>query len=234
MANKSNNRKLKSVAGLTTATCLALLLTIGAAVVHGRLARRWGVTAEVQQAADRLVKAPVESFGSWHLEESHQLEQSVQELLECNGYTYDTYVNRSTGDVVTVAVILGPAGPIAVHTPEICYSSQQYKQTSRRQRDDLLDLHSLWAVSFRANTVDAQSFVVYYGWSEGDNWQASHDPRIEFAGSPYLYKLQLAGRSTQVDAEADHAACRDFLKEYLPILKDRIVLRGSQPATHQG
>ena len=28
--------------------------------------------------------------------------------------------------VVTVAVLLGPAGPISVHTPDVCYSSQEY------------------------------------------------------------------------------------------------------------
>jgi hypothetical protein len=158
----------------------------------------------------------------------------VQEVLECQGYSYCTYLNRSTGDVVNVAVILGPPGPIAVHTPEICYSSKEYKQTSHRRHEDLPEGDSLWSVSFRSNSVDAQSFAVYYGWSDGDVWHATYDPRFEYAGSPYLYKLQLAGRSNRVDADADHEACRRFLEAYLPQLKSRLLSRGSQQASQQG
>jgi hypothetical protein len=230
MAELRSNRPPMYVASLAAATSVALSITLGAAFVHGRLDGRWGATAEVQQAAELLMQMPDQSFGSWHFEDSHELDAPVQELLECSGYTYRTYVNRSTGDIVKVAVILGPPGPIAVHTPEICYSSQQFKQTSKRQRVDFLDRHSLWAVSFRSNSLDAESFVVFYGWSDGSNWQASHDPRWQFAGRPYLYKLQLAGRSSGPDAEASRNACRQFLEEFLPVLKTRLLPRGSQQA----
>jgi len=234
MGKKTRVQRKAGLVGVATATVLALLLTIGAAVVQGRLAGRWGATDVMLQAAKRLNAMPKETLGSWQLEQSRELSPSVVEILECRGHINRTYVNRSTGDVVNVAVILGPAGPVAIHTPEICYSSQQYSQTSQRQRDEVSEDDALWSLTFQSNDVDAESFVVYYGWSDGSRWQATDDPRWEFAGQPYLYKLQIAGRSNELQADADHAACRKFLKEFLPLLDKYILPRGSQPVQHQG
>ena len=62
------------------------------------------------------------------------MDEDTVEMLECTGNIVRTYENQRTGEVVSVFVIVGPAGPIAVHTPEICYSSQNYKSRDTRQQ----------------------------------------------------------------------------------------------------
>ena len=50
-------------------------------------------------------------------------------------------------------MIAGPAGPISVHTPEICYSSRAYSIQEPRVQTAVSDkngrTHSFWSVSFR-------------------------------------------------------------------------------------
>ena len=107
------------------------------------------------------------------------------------------YENRKTGEIVTVAVLLGPAGPISVHTPDVCYSSQDYtvlgapEQTRFGGGEGSQD--ELWSTSLRSTSLTAGNLRVYYGWSTGGPWSAPGDARFAFAGQPYLYKIQVAG-----------------------------------------
>ena len=63
-----------------------------------------------------------------------QMSTAVIEMLQCAGYISRVYVNQLTGENVRVALLLGPPGPIAVHTPEICFSAQDYRQEESRKR----------------------------------------------------------------------------------------------------
>jgi hypothetical protein len=114
----------------------------------------------------------------------------------CAGYVNRTYVNQKTGGEVSLAIIVGPAGPTAVHTPEICYSSQAYSQETPRKAitfaDPAGEQHSLWRLTFRSNDPAAEQLCVHYAWTADGRWQASESPRFEFAGKTMLYKIQMA------------------------------------------
>ena len=93
-----------------------------------------------------------------------------------------------------LAVIVGPPGPISVHTPEICYSGAEYTQIGERQAVFLGDggaKQSAWLTQFPRTTSRGMA-CVYYAWSDGGNWKAADQPRVSFAGRPLLYKFQLA------------------------------------------
>ena len=83
----------------------------------------WVNKPGVDAIAAKLEELPTE-FGDWQLVENQELPESAQNQLHCYGYTLQVYDNTKTGGRVTVAVLFGPRGPIAVHTPEICYSGQ--------------------------------------------------------------------------------------------------------------
>ena len=64
---------------------------------------------------------------------------------------------------------------------------------------------------------------VYYGWSEGGPWLAPDSSRLAFAGRPYLYKIQVASQHAPGDAPEADDPCLQFLKAFLPVLKDHLV-----------
>ena len=202
--------------------CLALIsLTLVAAGYDGWLEQRWAEPADRQTAPRRLASVP-EQFADWELESSDALEPSVVKMLRCSGYLNRVYRHRVTDERVHVAVLAGPAGPISVHTPEICYSSRDYQtvdaprriQIRPQQRPD----EALWETTFRENKSEGSLLRVVYGWSSGDFWKAPSQPRFSFGGEPLLYKLQLAVYQAPGAELESTDACRDFLRDFLPVL----------------
>ena len=128
--------------------CLLLVAsTVAVGVVHGRLTQRWGVRPDMIGAARQLEKVP-EVAGDWKMVSNAKLDPKAAEMLQCTGQLNRAYQNDKTGDRISVFVILGPMGPTAAHTPDICYSSRDYDITRERQvwKIDLPDnsSHDFW------------------------------------------------------------------------------------------
>jgi len=141
------------------------------------------------------------------------------QMLSCAGYVNRKYVDRETGDVVSLAIYVGPPGPIAVHTPEVCYSSRDYTAEGARKRVDFPGSneigHTLWNTRFRSNNAIGERLSVYYGWLADDAWTAAESPRFAYAGSPMLFKLQIAAPVPPADAAEQKDPCRAFLQELM-------------------
>jgi hypothetical protein len=195
--------------------------TLLGGMIQGRMGRRWEGPSEFPKLADRLKKLPTD-IGPWHMRESQPLSPAAEAVLECAGYVSRQYENRQTGEVVTMAVLLGPAGPISVHTPDVCYSGREYtvRQSPERTgfRRNEAGQDELWRTTLQSTRLDAGYLRVYYGWSSGGAWSAPADARFAFAGQPYLYKLQVAGAlPSPPDEKALDPGFR-FLGKLLPVL----------------
>ena len=165
-----------------------------------------------------------ERIGQWARLSKEMLRPRDQETLQCAAHLYHRYQHVETGSQISVFVIVGPHGPTAVHTPEICYSTQNHKPQGERKtvriKDARGNTHELWDLSFTANSVEASDLRVMYAWSQGGTWQSSDRPRFQYAGAPYLYKIQLSGPPKDEASEFD--ACEDFLKAFLAELSQRL------------
>jgi hypothetical protein len=208
--------------------CIVLVaaLTLATGVIHGRMRNRWGPTADGKAAVEQLEKIPLQ-FGNWHCESSEKLDATSLKMLECHGYFVRKYVNSSSGEAVNVTLLLGPPGPIAVHTPEICFPSQAYKSRSPRQQVSIENAigtaDEFWALTYQASNLRADVLRVYYGWSIGGPWSAASNARYAFAGAAYLYKIQLsASVPPGVNAEKDDTG-RRFLEAFLPVARPYLI-----------
>lgn len=214
----------KKVASLWISAALVLGVTAVAGGVHGILSNRWGPRPSMVAAAAKLERKLPQRIGNWVLRSEDEIPQVQQDTLQCEGYLYNHYEHVENGARISVFVIVGPHGPTAVHTPEICYSSRNHTAQGARQVTKIEDAkggqHALWDLSFKANNLNANDLRVVYAWSQGGAWQASSRPRYEFAGAPYLYKLQLSGPSKTEDSDFD--ACTDFLKDFLAEMAQRL------------
>lgn len=194
---------------LILTSVVVVALTISSGVIHGRVTNRW--SALDPGVAVDLSLIPT-SIGSWELAREQSVTDEVLNMLKAESSVFRVYKNDA-GQFVSMAVIAGPCGPVSVHTPEICYSSQQYKQVAKRKRMQVDGSQSeYWSLAFLTKNVDAAPLTVCYAWSAGGNWQAPDFARRHFAGEPRLYKLQLAAPSSETEGTSD--PCAEFLKEF--------------------
>ncbi|WP_164101193.1 exosortase-associated EpsI family protein [Candidatus Laterigemmans baculatus] len=199
-------------------------LTVASRTLHAYLNGSWSESVDVQAAALRLPDLP-EECGPWVQVKDEALPQAAAETLRCYGYLNREYWNPATGDRVSVAVLFGPRGPIAVHTPEICYSSAGTVPLAERAVATVeteAGRDQFWHIQFARADASPSSesrpdLDVWYAWSDGGPWQASEHPRFWMTDS--LYKIQLAG---QPSADGTTLPCRDFLVSFLPVLRDAI------------
>jgi Protein of unknown function (DUF3485) len=211
-------RSLSSIIRFIGLMIVGVGITIATGLVHGRLTQRWGPPPDLQAAARGLQEFP-KQIGDWQMVSEEPLTEPVVRMLNCAGSVNRRYVNRQSGQTVSIAVIVGPPGPTAVHTPEICYSSRAYEIQDPRKSVTVSDgngqMHSFWSLGFRSNNSSIDRLQVYYGWRANGAWTASQSPRIEFAGERLLYKLQLAALVPARPSDKERDPCEDFLSALL-------------------
>ncbi|MCO6457136.1 MAG: exosortase-associated EpsI family protein [Pirellulaceae bacterium] len=200
----------------------ALVLTLGAGILHGRLRLRWGPDKDLREAGQRMAELPPQ-FGPWTMVSSDELPAEALAMLHCTASVLRSYVNQDTGETVTVTVLQGPSGPISAHEPEICYSSRAYGVSEPRsivELDVVGDRPSeFWALTLRSKDVDESLLRVYYGWTTDGVWQAPDVARWTYGGKPFLYKIQLASLPAELSA---HDPCASFLRDFVPVLRRQV------------
>jgi hypothetical protein len=174
--------------------------------------------AMLDQAARRLSLVPMQ-FGSWLLREEDTLSESVLNMLGCSNHLCRTYVNSNTGEAVALVFLVGPAGPLAVHTPEVCMTSREYENLKESEPLDIAargKSHRFFETMFRAKTLEGQKLNVYYGWSrDGSIWEAPESPRMELGPLPMLLKLQVACSAPDTEIDPKRCAGITFLEDLL-------------------
>ncbi|EMI20054.1 hypothetical protein RMSM_03018 [Rhodopirellula maiorica SM1] len=191
---------------------IVVAMTLFSGVVHGYLDGRWSRPVDLQAQGDQLAELP-EQAGDWVLTDTKPLDESAAKMLRCYGSQVRLYRNEKYDAIVTVATLFGPRGPIAVHTPEVCYSSVGTKQVGQTQVEEILTSqseHQFWSAQFAQRSESDASLDVWYGWSDGGAFVASKYPRVWMTDN--LYKIQVAG---PVGNESQRP-CRDFLEAFLP------------------
>jgi len=200
----------------TVCLLAAIALTVFSGALHGRMSQRWGAGERMEQAIEKIQRVPAD-FGNWQQEETLELSKTTLELLSCRGYLHRSYRHRLTGEVVKVAVMVGPGAKMSIHVPEICYEASNFTLLGDRRLVTLADTKvasgssardgqgaareatapstepssdAFWGVSFQLNDVSQQRLEVAYGWSLGESWSAPTLPRWTVGAAPVLYKLQ--------------------------------------------
>jgi hypothetical protein len=172
----------------------------------------------IEQAAGRLLKIP-SHFGQWHLRDEEPLPDSTLRMLQCKSHVNRTYTNDVTGQSVSLTLLVGPAGPLLAHTPEVCMTSREYEPLKNAAAVPLTDRKEdhFYAAPFRAKTLDGHKLNVYYAWSrDGKRWEAPETPRLTLGPLPMLYKVQVASVVPALSEAPEQDAALAFLGELLP------------------
>ncbi len=196
-----------------------LVITAITTIARSYLEAGWSNRSELKMHLESLEGIP-DQIGDWVCSSTEDLPENAKRILNCHGFINRSYWNAKTGATVTVAVLYGPRGPIAVHTPDVCYSGIGTNPVADRRSVEIkTEDHSdrFWTINFTRGAEMTPSLEVWYAWSDGGPWVASEHPRFWLTDS--LYKIQLAGTPGKDQAESD---CKTFLRDLIPVLRQRL------------
>lgn len=204
------------------AVVLALAALVGAAVFEGIRGQRWGVPEDLKAAAAKLDAVPA-AFGDWD-SAVVEIDRKILERAEAVGSVSRVYRNSRTGAVVSVLLLCGPAGPIASHTPDVCYAGIGYTMEGgqvRKTIDPPAGPAAYWSARFVKDPAEP-ALEVCWAWRGGETWTAADSPRVEYAANGVLYKFyvtRLVRPGSGIPGRPEPDPIRDFLTEFLPQLR---------------
>lgn len=216
------------------AAILVALLTIGPALLAGQYGSRWRDSSESKEAADQLLEFPTE-FGVWKMvKEGDPLTDVVKEELGVASYVSRVYENRDNGANITLLLMVGQAGPLLRHPPNICYANRANRQVgdvTTFKASSPTSTSEFTAIEYeRPDPVTRDRFVVAYGMTDGADWSVPKYPRVKFGAAPCLYKVQmLSGLKPQQSADNKLVVVEQFANDFTAaFVKLREGIRSSQ------
>jgi hypothetical protein len=202
---------------------LALVLTATGAAIQDRLSGRWIDPDDVRFARDTLHDIP-RTLGPWRMTQEQVIDERTTRLLQLQAAIHRTYIHRATGRSVSMALLYGPSGPLGVHDPEICYSSQAYELQGRRDRVSIRvggHVQEFWGLAMRSLDDHQGGLRVVFGWRSGKCWEAANLPRVELAQRGHVFKLQVSASTSAAQPAANDDPCVDFIHYLLADFEPR-------------
>ncbi len=208
-------------------------ITVSAAILHGTIAHRWKAPSDTAAMVKLIDRVPSE-FGDWRLVGEMPLTKSVEQILQCTNYVNRTYSNLRTGDQVAVTLLLGPPGPMTVHTPEVCKTSRDFESIGLPDRVTIATENAtsqFYYSMFRSSNPTLPAIEVFYGWNKLEGWDAPDAPRFAYGGTPLLFKLQVASQLGPNVGSGQEGLSAKFLNEFLLALPDEFKSSGRPSAS---
>ena len=174
---------------ITTGAIVAVLIT---GIVHGIWTGRWDITEEPGASAARLPNVSME-LGDW---QGQTLDAESRQLGDASACLLRRYTNRFTGAGVTVFLLCGRPGPVAIHPPDSCYAAGGYDVLTpslfKAPADAGAATPEFRVARMRKKRAGDQSQLrVFWSWNDGQGWRVPSDPRWTFASAGVLFKLYL-------------------------------------------
>jgi hypothetical protein len=198
---------------------IAFTLVAAAGAFHGVWTGRWAQSAELSQAAAKLSELPL-SFGDWEGKEI----DSKQAGPGVTGCIQRSYTHRRRNITVVIALVNGRPGPVATHTPEVCYGANGYLVGEKKSVT--VGTGSAAARFWTSDAVkkrqtEESRIRLYWAWNGGDGWEAAKDARVEFQpyNHPVLHKLYVLRDLSQAGGDVGPESCQEFLEAFLPVMQ---------------
>jgi hypothetical protein len=201
---------------------IALAVVIPCGVVYGLWTDRWVVSDEPGASAAKLAGLPL-TVGEWE-GEAMAVDTRGRAMAGVAGHLARRYRNRLNGGAVSVLLVCGRPGPVAVHTPDVCYDGAGYDLAAPPARfavssDPALPPAEFWVADFlRVESAVPTRLRIFWAWSADGAWNAPDNPRLAFARFPALYKLYVLREAAVAGERPEDEPCTEFLRRLLPEL----------------
>jgi hypothetical protein len=211
----------------------AMVLIIGAGLVHGAWSNRWRPSAALAAQAARLDSVP-KVIGEW-TGAPYPMDPTEIAATGAVNYLARRYTNASRGVTVSVLLLCGLPGLISNHTPDVCYPGAGYTlstPTELTRGYGSPERPCTFRTAVASRTGPNPSVLrIFWGWNSSNGWTAPDEPRWRFASEPGLCKLYVIRETAGTSVNPKDDACNDFFTVFLPEL-DRNVFSASQSPTN--
>ncbi len=175
--------------------------------------------ALLEEAAGRVALVPFD-FDGW---EGKTMDVDREEFEQAGAKTFWARQYTRRGQMLTVLLMCGKAGRMAVHTPEFCYQGLGYELVSAPQQF-ALPLRTeagsakteFWTARFNKPLGVSNDLRLFWAWNDGNGWQAPSSPRWQFRRAAFLYKLYIVHPTSAQQALNDELGA-EFLPRFLPV-----------------
>jgi hypothetical protein len=202
----------------------AVALIVGAGLVHGKWAGRFGTPAELAELARRVDALPVD-IGDWKGEvlELPAADRAAAGAVACLSRRY---TNRKTGASVSVLLLGGLPGRISTHTPDVCYPGAGFSLGTPEPFNYAYGPEPRRA-GFRAALATRggtrpSTLRIFWGWNAASGWSAPEEPRWAFGPASALCKLYVIRETAGAVVEPRDDPGTEFLGVFLPELDRRV------------
>jgi Protein of unknown function (DUF3485) len=207
----------------------ALVLILGAGLVHGAWTNRWRPSPELNALIARFASVPL-VIGDWQGKdfEIAPKERAMAGAVACLSRRYS---NPNRGISVSVLLLGGLPGNISVHTPDNCYPGAGYTLNAPASFDYRSGANKTSA-GFRTalasrGGASPSTVRIFWSWNSSKAWVATCEPRWKFASARALCKLCVVRETDGAAVDPQSDPCNDFLSVFLPEL-DRLVFSNSE------
>src|SRR5262249_8651740 len=132
------------------------------------------------------------------------------------------YVNRRTGDEVSVLILCGRPGPVSLHPPTLCYQGAGYSVMTAPEdfpvRTAAGRVGSLQTMRMSKEGPNPEPLRVFWRWSSGGPFAVPDNRRRAYAGAGSLYKVYVVRRLGRADESLEGDPAAGFVREFLPAL----------------
>jgi hypothetical protein len=121
-------------------------------------------------------------------------------------------------------IVCGRPGPIAVHSPDICYRGAGYILLANPSPFTLENVSprptSFWVGRFALQGASIPEHLrILWAWTADGHWTASEKTRLTYARSKALYKMYVVRETQGSDEPMEGDPAVDFLNQFLPQIK---------------
>lgn len=202
----------------------AVILLIGAGLVHGEWTGRWRVSPRLAAMSSSFDSIPL-TIGDW-TGTDHELPSREQAMAGAVGCLSRRYSNPTLGVSVSVLLLCGLPGDISTHTPDVCYPGAGYTLNTPLEFDrpygpDKRAASFQTGLATRGGT-NPSTLRIFWSWNASKAWVAPKQPRWAFGSEPALCKLYVIRETSGVAVDAATDPSNSFMDVFLPEL-DRCV-----------
>jgi hypothetical protein len=125
---------------------------------------------------------------------------------------------------MTVLLVCGPPGPIAVHSPEVCYRGAGYDPEAFPVSSNLdygaagKSARLLEGIYRKKSATGPEALRVCWSFLAHDIWDSPPNPRLAYAPERALYKLYVIQDLSSTDETRAQATAKDFTRQLLAAL----------------
>ena len=175
----------------------ATVVLLANGVLAGVWTNRWHRPVELETGISKLLDVPM-TIGDWH-GRSEELEAVVLARAGIDGYFLRHYENQLNGKKITVLLMCGRAGPMALHEPNICYHGAGYFQNGsiaiwpQKYGDGSTSAEFKRGKFSKSDATDVTSTRIEWSWRR---WRAVASPSQSKSGfRPLSFVVQAIYRS---------------------------------------